>query len=681
MINMKKIIFTFKTVVGCALLSISLSTLQAQGVYLENFDKSVKPQDDFFRYVNGTWLKNAQIPASEGRWGSFNELNDNNKQILKEILEESLKKTKEINGSTWQLVRDFYKSGMDTEKINQLGVKPIQDDLNAIDKIATPDDIMLLIAKFQRYSMGGSPFGAFVGADAKDSKNNAFQIGQGGTGLPDRSYYMDNNEKMMKTRESYTAHIAKMFELSGVSADKAKDNAAKVLAIEKRFAESQRTRVDGRDPQRRYNKKTVDELTQMCFNINWKKYFEALGAKNVNFVLVGQPEFFGMFDRMLKDVNIEDWKVYFKWKLIAGSSRFLSKEFEEESFKFYSTTLRGITEMKPRWKTVQEIIDGSIGDALGQLYVERAFPKEAKAKMDEMIANIKEAFAERIKKLDWMSETTKVEALKKLNAITTKIGYPDKWEDYSKLEIKPDDFIGNLRRVSEFDHNQRMEKIGQPVDRNEWGMTPPTVNAYYSPINNEIAFPAGILQPPFFNFKADDAINYGSIGAVIGHELTHGFDDQGSQYDADGNLKMWWTPEDRAKFEAKAQKIVEQFNEYKVLDSIPVNGKLTLGENIADLGGMTIAYEALQRQYQKVGRPKDKDGFTPEQRFFIGFGQIWKIKARDQVLAEQIKTDPHSPGLYRSNGTLSNLDIFFKAFDVKEGDKMRRSKEKVVSIW
>jgi len=472
-----------------------------------------------------------------------------------------------------------------------------------------------------------------------------------------------------------------MFVMTGTPQAQAELFAQKVLKMEKRLAEAQRTPVQNRDPQRRYNKMSIEQLNQLCFNIDWKKYLDYVGVKSES-LIVSQPEFIGMADRMLTDYKIEDWKIFFRWKLINSASNSLSEDFEKANFDFYSTSLRGISEMRPRWKRIQGAVNGNLGEALGRLYVQKTFPPEAKKRMEEMIINIKEAMAERIKKLDWMGEATKEQALKKLAAIVYKIGYPDKWKDYTMLDIKANDYFGNQLQITTLETKRNWEKVGKAVDKTEWGMTPPTVNAYYSPTRNEIVFPAGILQAPFFNFKADDAVNYGGIGAVIGHEITHGFDDQGSQYDAEGNLKMWWTAEDRQKFEAKANMVVEQYNNYKVLDTVNVNGKLTLGENIADYGGLTIAYEALQRSFAKNGRPKKKiDGFTPEQRFFIGFAQVWKGIYRNEVLLERIKTDPHSPGEYRTNGALSNMPQFFEAFGVKEGDKMRRKITEIPAIW
>jgi putative endopeptidase len=658
----------------------SCSLLAQNGINPANMDKSVRPQDDFFRFVNGNWLKKNEIPASEVGWGSFAELQENNQNILKGILEEAAKRKDRPKGSNWQQVGDLYTSGMDTNAINQLGIKPIQSELETINQVKSTEDLLKAMARLQTISVPIA-FGMFIRPDSKNSQMNAVYLSQGGTGLPDRSYYLENNERFEKIRQAYQTHISKMFELAGESADNAKKMADKIYKIEYRLAEAQRTRVDLRNPQKGYNKKSMDELNQMVFNIDWKKYFEYLGAKNVQEVIVGQPEFIAIVDRMLKDVSMDDWKSYLKWKVLTSHASFLSKEFEMENFKFYSMTLNGVKEMRPRWKRILQVVDGSLGQPLGQLYVEKTFPPQAKARMMEMIENIREAFAERMKKYDWMSDETKTQALRKLNAIIPKIGYPDKWRDFSSVDIKSNDYLGNILRIRQFNYQYNLAKIGQPVDKSEFGMTPPTVNAYYSPVQNEIAFPAGILQPPFFDFKADDAVNYGAIGAVIGHEITHGFDDQGSQYDAEGNLKMWWTKEDRAKFEALANRVVEQYNGYTVLDSVHVNGKLTLGENIADLGGVTLAYDALQRQYQKKGRPKNIGGFTPEQRFFIGFGQIWRAKYRNEAMLQRIKTDPHSPGEYRANGTLSNVPYFFEAFQVKEGDKMRLPKEKITVIW
>jgi putative endopeptidase len=671
-----------KTILLTAYLAGSSFWVYAQGINPNNFDKSVKPQDDFYHFVNGNWLKKNDIPAAESRWGAFNELEENNKEILRQIIEEALKKKdKSPKGSHFQLIGDMYAAAMNTKIINELGAKPLQEELAKISEIKNTEDIQKTLARHQKMGLS-SLMSVFVNADSKNSKQNAVYLSTGGTTLPDRSYYLEENPKMEQIRKDYLEHISKMFQLLGENNEKSSQIAQRIFRIEKRLAEAQRTRVDMRNPQKNYNKRTLDELNQMLFNIDVKKHFDFIGAKDVKEVIISQPEMLAMIDRMTKDVNIEDWKNYFRWKYVASAASFLSEDFEKENFRFFSTILNGVKEMKPRDKRMIQLLDGVLGQPLGQLYVERAFPPAAEAKMNEMIANIKEVMAERIQKLDWMTAETKAQALKKLEAMGTKIGYPKKWRDFSSVEIKADDFVGNLMRLREFNYNFMLSKIGQPVDKGEFGMTPPTVNAYYSPINNEIAFPAGILQPPFFDFKADDAVNYGGIGAVIGHEITHGFDDQGSQYDAEGNLKMWWSKDDRSKFEGLAGRVIEQYNQYKVLDSIAVNGKLTIGENIADLGGVTLAYEALQKQWKKAGKkPKNKDGFTPEQRFFIGFAQIWRGKYRSEALMQRIKTDVHSPGIFRVNGTLSNFAPFHEAFNIKEGDKMKLSKDKSTVIW
>jgi putative endopeptidase len=654
---------------------------KVQGLDMSNFDKNVKPQDDFFKYVNGGWYQRTNIPGNESRWGSFNEIDENNRKILREIVEKAAAESgKAPKGSAMQLIGDLFASGMDSARIEQLGKQPIEPFFAQIDGIKTKEDLVMTIADLQLKGFG-SLLGLGISPDAKNSRMNAVQMGGGGTSLPGRSYYLETSPRMVKIREDYMMHLAKMFELAGVEATAAKKNADIVFAMEKRMAEAQRTPVENRDPQKRYNKKSIADIKQMTFNINWDKYMDKLGFAGVDSIIVGQPEFVAMTDRMIGDYTTDEWKVYLKWRVLNGSAGMLSSAFVNENFRFFSTTLNGVKEMQPRWRRMIGTVNGSLGDALGELYVAKAFTPEAKKRMAEMIENIRAAFADRIRSREWMSETTKQQALKKLAAIVYKIGYPDKWENYAGLEIKRDDFFGNMMRVRALGRQKMMARLGKPVDRSEWFMTPPTVNAYYSPVSNEIAFPAGILQPPFFDVRLDDAVNYGAIGAVIGHELSHGFDDQGSQYDADGNLKNWWTPEDRKNFDQRAQMLVQQFNEYTVLDTVHVNGKLTLGENIGDLGGITIAYAALEKSWEKNGKPKPIDNFTAEQRFFIGWAMGWRAKYRDEATLNQIKTDPHSPPYYRVVGPLSNFEPFYKAYGVKEGDKMYRPADKRVMIW
>ncbi|MEZ5056410.1 MAG: M13 family metallopeptidase [Saprospiraceae bacterium] len=644
---------------------------------MDNFDNSVKANDDFYHHVNGTWIKNTEIPATEGRWASFSEIMERNRTILKEICEKEAA-AQHKKGTEEQLVGDLYYSAMDSVTINKLGFDAIKEEYNKLDEIKSIEDITHTIAQYQKWGLS-TPFYFFVNPDPKNSKIYAAQMWQGGTSLPSRSYYLDENPRFEKIREAYLEHISNMFKLAGLDEEKAKSNASTVFEMEKRFASAQRTPVQNRNPEKNYNKMTLEDLSKMTFNIDWKDYLETRGATQADYIIVNQPEFIAMFDRMLGDFSPEEWATWFKWKMISNTSDYMSEEFVNEDFNFFQKTLRGIEEINPRWKRMQRVVDGNLGEPLGKLFVAKTFPPEAKERMVVMIENLRSAFRIRIKNLDWMSEETKQEALKKLDAINYKIGYPDEWRDYTGLEISRDDLIGNLRAINAFDNDYQLNRIGKEVDPNEWGMSPPTVNAYYSPTRNEIVFPAGILQPPFFDFYADDALNYGAIGAVIGHEITHGFDDQGSQYDAEGNLKMWWTKEDREKFDALAQKVVEQYDSYTVLDSVHVNGQLTLGENIADLGGVAMGYDALQLHMKETGRPGKIDGFTPEQRFFMGFARIWRAKYRDEVLLERIKTDPHSPGIHCCNGTLSNTPAFHEAFKVKDGEEMK--KKEVVRIW
>jgi putative endopeptidase len=663
-------------------LAPALAQKPAKGSFdMSNFDASVRPQDDFFQYANGGWLKKTKIPDNESRWGAFNEIADRNREILREILEAAAKKGAKLSkGTAEQLIGDMFASGMDSARIEALGAKPLESYFAELEKIKSKEDIVLTIANLQTKSVG-TMLGVYVGPDAKNSSTNAVQLGVGGISLPNRSYYLENAPRIKAIREEYLKHLQTVFSLLGADAETAAKNAQTVFALEKRMAEAQRTAVENRNPQKRYNKKSIEDLTQMTFNINWTKYFEAAGLKGVDSVIVGQPEFVAMVDRSLGDFSSDEWKTYFKWRITNSAAPYLSSAFANEQFRFFGTVLNGVKEQQPRWRRVLAAVDGGVSDALAQQYVARAFTPEAKKRMTEMIENIREAFAERIRTRPWMSEETKTQALRKLNAIVYKIGYPDKWRKYEGLEIKRDDFAGNILRANAFARNEMLEKFGKPVDKSEWRMTPPTVNAYYSPLANEIVFPAGILQPPLFDVTMDDAVNYGAIGGVIGHELSHGFDDQGSQFDADGNLKNWWTTEDNKKFKERTQVLVKQFSSFTVLDSVNVNGELTLGENIGDLGGLTIAYAALEKSWAKKGKPKAVDGFTPEQRFFLGWATGWRTKVRDEYLLNQIKTDPHSPAYFRVNGPLINMEAFVKAFNIKEGDKMFVAPANRVDIW
>ena len=649
----------------------------------KSMDTSVKPQDDFFMYANGGWIKKTEIPPEYSRWGSFNQLIEQNNDALHKIAEKAAKMP--ANPKTapdLQKVADYYGSGMDEKAIDAARTKPLQDELNRIDAMKDRSDVLKEIAHL--HSIGFNAFFRFgSGQDDKDSTREIAQAGQDGLGMPDRDYYTKTDDASKKLRDQYVDHVTKMLTLLGEPAAKAGDDAKKILALETSLAQASRTRVELRDPQKNYNKMKQSELQALTPDWNWADYFKEINLTEPGDINVRQPDFFKAGNTTFTSTPIDDWKTYLRWHLINDTATELSKDFVTENFNFKEATLRGTKQIKPRWKRVVTSTDGEIGEALGKLYVADNFPPEAKARALELVNNLKEALADRIKTLEWMDEPTKQEALKKLAAFTVKIGYPDKWRDYSLLKIDRGPFVLNVIRAETFEANRQLQKIGKPVDRMEWGMTPPTVNAYYNPNLNEIVFPAGILQPPFFYAKADDAMNYGGIGAAIGHEMTHGFDDQGRQFDAAGNLRDWWSADSAAKFKERSQAIVTQYSEYEPLPGLHVNGELTQGENIADLGGVKLAYAALQKALDKNpgAREKKIDGFTPEQRFFLSLATIWKSKQRDEDLKLRLNTDPHSPAKYRCNGPLSNLSEFQKAFSIPDNSPMVRSPEKRVNIW
>jgi putative endopeptidase len=649
----------------------------------KNMDPSVKPQDDFFTYANGGWVRKTEIPPEYARWGSFNQLIEQNNDALHGIAEKAAKtKVDSSTAPEVQKVGDYYTSGMNEKAIDAVRVKPLADEFKRIDSIKDRSDLLKEIAHL--HTIGVPVFFAF--GSGQDDKNSTMVIAhavQGGLGMPDRDYYTKDDAASKKLREQYVAHVTKMLTLLGEPAAKAADDAKKNLAFETTLAQASRTRVELRDPQKNYNKMTQVELQQLTPDWKWDDYFKDIGLTEPGDIDVHQPDFFKAVNNALTATSIDDWKTYLRWHLISATAGALSKDFVNENFDFNEKTLRGTKQIKPRWKRVVTSTDGEIGEALGKLYVADYFPPESKVRALELINNLKEALADRIKTLDWMDEPTKQAALKKLAAFTVKIGYPDKWRDYSTLTIDRGPFVLNALRAENFESKRDLNKIGKPVDRTEWGMTPPTVNAYYNPLMNEIVFPAGILQPPFFYANADDAVNYGGIGAVIGHEMTHGFDDQGRQYDEVGNLRDWWSADSAAKFKERSQAIVNQFNEYEPLPGLHVNGELTQGENIADLGGLKLAYAALQKALDKNpgAREKKIDGFTPEQRFFLSYAQIWRSKQRDQDLKLQVNTNPHSPARYRVDGPLSNLSEFQKAFDIPDNSPMVRAADKRVNIW
>ncbi len=643
-----------------------------------NMDTTVSPSADFFEYANGNWIKNNTIPAEYPTWGSFIVLVENNYKKLKKILDQAENNSSAAKGSNDQLVGDFYHSGMDSIKIEEDGYKPIQSELDKIENVKNLNDFYTVLSRIHLgfsnplFSFSSSP-------DAKSSKMNIAELYQDGLGMPDRDYYLKDDPNTKSIRAAYIEFIKRIFSLSGDDSTTITGNVEKILNIETKLAKASMTRVDRRDPQKTYHKMNIKQLSELTPDFNWERYFNSIGVSNPGDINVAQPDYFKEVNTIIRTIPLNDLKIYLKWNILRFAAPYLSMPFEEASFNFYSKAINGIQAMQPRWKRVLRIVDGNIGMSLGQLFVKEYFPPEAKEKALDLVHNLISVLGNRIKNLDWMSEATKEKALNKLSAIAIKIGYPDKWKSYEGLDIVRDSYFKNVINSTIFNSKKELTKIGKPVDRSEWHMTPPTVNAYYNPLVNEIVFPAGILQPPFFDAGADDAVNYGGIGAVIGHEMTHGFDDQGRQFDADGNLKDWWTKSDEEKFNQRAEKIIEQFNGYVPVDTLHMNGKLTEGENIADLGGISISYEAFTNTDQFKG--EKIDGFTPAQRFFLSYANVWRSNSRPQYITRLVKTNPHSPPKYRVNGPLSNLPPFWKAFNVKPGDPMRNQDDKVVKIW
>jgi putative endopeptidase len=648
---------------------------------IQNMDTTIKPGDDFFTYTNGSWLKNNPIPADKNSKNVFDELVERNRENIKEIIIDAAASGDSLPGSNKQKIGTFYKSGMDTAKIEERGIKPLKPFFDKIDGIKTIDDVQMAAAFLQSYAI--SPlFSLFSNQDSKNSSNVIAQCSQSGLGLPERDYYFNNDESTKKIREKYLIHLTKMFELLKDEPAVAEKNAKTIMKMETQLAKASFTNVENQDPQKTYNKFDIGGLNKLSQNIKWVAYFKQTGYPDLKEINIYQPGFFKELGKMMKSVSVEDWKTFLRWQLINSTAGYLSKDFENQNFDFYYTTLSGQEKMEPRWKLVLDVTSGALGEAIGQLYVDKFFPPVAKERMTNLVMNLKSSLKQRIQNLAWMGTQTKQEALAKLDKMGVKVGYPDKWRDYSGLEITPDSYVMNVLNSQAFEFRYQMNKIGKPVDPNEWGMTPQTVNAYYNPFRNEIVFPAGILQPPFFNMDADDAVNYGAIGMVIGHEMTHGFDNLGRQFDKDGNLRDWWTKEDSKAFEDRAAILIDQYNHYEVLDSAFVNGKLTLGENIADLGGATIAYNAYRLSLAGKEAPKPIDGFTDTQRFFLAYAQIWRTNMREAELRKRVKTDEHSPAKVRINGVVYNMPEFYAAFpSVKTGNKLFRAPEQRPVIW
>lgn len=642
-----------------------------------NMDLTVKPGDNFYQYANGTWIKNNPVPASKTRWGSFDELRQESSNRLQALLNDAVKATNRDRKT--QIIGDFYKSGMDSVAIEAKGYQPIKADLERINGISSASDIVHEVINLRVNGLGSPLFGTNVGPDRKNVLVYIPSIGQGGTTLPDRDYYLKDDSRSLKIRDGYKVYLQKMFSLTGEDAATAAASATAVLKIETALANAQLSRIEMRDPNKTYHKFAVKDLSATTSNINWANVLSEAKIVGADSVLAGNPEFLKKVNSMLTEVPLSDWKSYLRWNVIRSAAPYLSHEFVDADFEF-TKIQTGQKVPTPRWERMSSLIDRVFGDFIGQLYVEKYFKPEAKEYMLNLVNNMQTTFGDRIKRLDWMSDATKQKALEKLNAIVKKIAYPDKWKTYEGIEATPDNFYKNLRICSVWSYNFNVNKMGKPVDRTEMGMTPPTINASYNPSSNDITFPAGILQFPFFDFGADDAVNYGGIAAVIGHEMTHGFDDQGRQFDAVGNLKDWWTKEDADKFVAKSNEVVKQYDALTVQDSIHVKGKLTLGENLADLGGLNIAYEAFSKTEQ-FKKGKKIDGFTPQQRFFLSWAQVWRGNVLPDAEAQLILTDPHSPGIHRGNAPITNIDAWYNAFNIQPGDKLYKPKEQRTHIW
>lgn len=652
-------------------------TVLASGIEKANFDSSIRPQDNFYRYVNGNWLANHDIPGDKTAIGSFYDLRDKADDDVKAIIEELAAAKNLTKGSDEQKVADIFRSYMDTEKRNSLGVKPIQPIFDAINNLNNKSELASFFGKYQAVGVG-SPLAFYISVDAKDSASYATHIWQSGLGLPDKDYYFNETERFSTLRAGYIAHIEKMFDLAGIA--DGKEAAKTIMAIETKLAKFHWTQVQSRDSEKRYNKYAVNKLNELTNAFDWSAYLAAQGVASQKDIIINQPDFITGFGSIFAETSLTDWKTYLSFHSLSHFSSYLTADIDNENFDFYSKQLSGREEQRPQWKRGVGVVNSNLGEVIGKVYVTRHFTPQAKARMSELVENLRSSYGNSIDDLEWMSTDTKKAAHVKLAAFTPKIGYPDRWEDYSGLNIDGDDLVGNIIRSSRLSNDKEVAKLGGPIKNWEWGMTPQTVNAYYNPTVNEIVFPAAILQAPFFNMRADDAVNYGGIGAVIGHEMGHGFDDQGSKYDAEGNLRNWWTEQDLAEFSNRTKALVEQYDEYHVFDDLAVNGKLTLGENIGDLSGVTIAYRAYRTSLNGVEAPVI-DGLTGDQRFFMGYAQIWRAKIVEKSARNRVATDPHSPAEFRALGSLSNMNEFYQAFDVKEGDAMYIAPEKRVKIW
>ncbi|MUP45312.1 M13 family peptidase [Gramella sp. BOM4] len=657
---------------------------EVHGINLAYMDTTTSPKEDFFRYVNGAWLDSTEIPGDRTTWGSFQELRQRTDEDALALLESS-SENENLDASSDQAKAVFlYKSIMDTLTRNEQGIEPVKPYLEKIDAIQNKEDLQAFLVEMSKFGSAGF-FSFGVQPDRKDSNMNAAYIYPSGLGLPDRDYYVADDADSKDKREKYKAYIAEMLQYLNYSEEEAKAEAETILAFETSLAEPQLDKVERRDARKTYNPMTVAELQKTVPGMKWNNYFEGIGAKDLDTIIVSQPGYMEALQQIIAKNSVEDWKAYLKWNLFNDAAPALTTELERKSWEFYDKTLQGAQEQRPRNERALSTVNGTVGEALGKLYVDEHFPAEAKEKAQEMIANIVKAYESRINNLSWMSEETKKKALEKLSTFTVKVGYPDKWKDYSDLEITgPENggsYFQNMLNAQKWRVAENMAELGQPVDKTKWFMPPQTVNAYYNPSFNEIVFPAAILQPPFYDYKADAAVNYGGIGAVIGHEISHGFDDSGARFDAEGNLNNWWTDKDLEQFEELGADLADQYSNIEVLDSVFINGEFTLGENIGDLGGVNAAYDGLQIHLEEHGDPGKIDGFTPEQRFFLSWATVWRTKMRDEALKNRIKTDPHSPGMYRAYVPLQNIDAWYDAFVIEEGDAMYVPPAERVRIW
>ncbi|MDY0088783.1 MAG: M13 family metallopeptidase [Flavobacteriaceae bacterium] len=662
-------------------------SLQAQrnpGINLEYMDISVKPGDDFFRYVNGRWYDQTEIPADRTRWGSFDELRKKTDEDMMKILKDALNNTAYTDDSDQGKALNLYRSVMDTLTRNRQGITPLQPYLKKIDRVNNISDLQNLLIEME--TQGGLGFfGIGVGTDAKNSNRNVVSIRLGSLGLPDKDYYISDDADSREKREKYLEHVARMLIYLGVKPAQAKEDAQKIIALETALAQPRLDRVERRDRRKTYNPMTVTDLQKLTPSINWQNYISGVGLPKPDTLIVSQPRYMEALENIFKENKVAEWKAYMRWTLLRQSAGLLSTEIENANWEFYGKTLTGAVKQRPRDERALQTVNGALGEALGKIYVEKMFPAEAKAKAEKMIENVFIAFENRINNLPWMAKSTKVNAVEKLRKSNVKIGYPDKWKDYSKVSItSPKNggtYFENSKNLSRWRNAENFAKLNKPVDKTEWFMSPQTVNAYYNASYNEIVFPAAILQPPFYDYKADEAVNYGGIGAVIGHEISHGFDDSGSRYNADGNLENWWSEEDLEVFTELGGALANQYSQLEPIPGIFVDGKFTLGENIGDLGGVNAALDGLRIHLKESGNPGLIDGFTPEQRFFISWATIWRTKARDEAIKNLVKTDPHSPGMYRAYVPLQNVDAFYEAFKITENDKLYLKPEERVKIW